>query len=197
VLGAWIISGVAKEMRSTARLLGQLELAASRYAGSVHIPECLPSTSYSTSSSCAAAWSNSNSTSSSSGSGSSSMGMQQQRGSSTQAAAASMQQPATSLQQPNIMDIEYTRRLQEMLAYDAARHAAAAAEAAAQPRQRRRINIADVPKFQLPASSKQPASPPNQPAVDWQQIVEHVRRTGQMVSGEQMLTDTFRWGRFQ
>jgi hypothetical protein len=91
------------------------------------------------------------------------------------------------------MDLEYTRRLQEMLAYDAARQAAAAA-AVAQPRQqqRKRINIAEVPKFQLPSSSKQPASPANQPAVDWQQIVEQVRRTGQMVSGEQMLTDTFR-----
>jgi hypothetical protein len=90
------------------------------------------------------------------------------------------------------MDLEYARRLQEMLAYDAARQAAAAA-AVAQPRQqRKRINIAEVPKFQLPSSNKQPASPANQPAVDWQQIVEQVRRTGQMVSGEQMLTDTFR-----
>jgi hypothetical protein len=102
-----------------------------------------------------------------------------------------MQQLSTSLQQPNILDLEYTRRLQEMLAYDAARQAAAAA--VAQPgQQRKRINISEVPKFQLPPSSKQPANPANQPAVDWQQIVEQVRLTGQMVSGEQMLTDTFR-----
>jgi hypothetical protein len=88
------------------------------------------------------------------------------------------------------MDIEYTRRLQEMLAADAARQAAAAV---IQQKPKRRINIADVPQFELPSRSKQPASPPHQPAVDWQQIVEQVRRSGQLVSGEQMLTDTFRW----
>jgi hypothetical protein len=105
-----------------------------------------------------------------------------------------MQQPAAALQQPSMLDIDYTRRLQEMLAADAARQAdaAAAAATAAQPKPRRRVNIADVPQFQLPPRSKQPASPPNQPAVDWQQVVEQVRRTGQLVSGEQMLTDTFR-----
>ncbi|WIA12225.1 hypothetical protein OEZ85_012292 [Tetradesmus obliquus] len=92
-----------------------------------------------------------------------------------------------------MLDLEATRRLQEMLAYDAARQAAAAAAAAAaQPKPRRRINIADVPQFQLPSKSKQPASPVHQPAVDWQQIVEQVRRSGQLVTGEQMLTDTFR-----
>jgi hypothetical protein len=29
--------------------------------------------------------------------------------------------------------------------------------------------------------------------VDWRQVVEHVRRSGQTVTGQQMLTDKFRW----
>jgi len=98
------------------------------------------------------------------------------RGTSSHAAAAVRQSP--------LLDLENARRMQEMLAFEAAR--------TIRPRQRRKLNIDDIPAFSIPQQSKQPASNPSKPVVDWRQIVEQVRASRQTVSGEQMLTDRFR-----
>eukprot|EP00879_Flechtneria_rotunda_P016503 GHRR01017271.1.p1 GENE.GHRR01017271.1~~GHRR01017271.1.p1 ORF type:complete len:318 (+),score=106.59 GHRR01017271.1:557-1510(+) len=147
-------------MRAAATaLLEQLEPIAIRCLSNAHVPECLPSTSCS-SSSC---WSFC-------------------RAHSSHAAAALQQQQ----QQPSsIPDLEYARRMHEMLTYNSARQDM-------RPRQRRQINLDVVPQFSPPGRQHKPASSSINPAVDWKQIVEHVRRTGQAVSGEQMLTDRFR-----
>eukprot|EP00775_Hariotina_reticulata_P003731 gene3731-3992_t len=71
-----------------------------------------------------------------------------------------------------------------MLSFEAAR--------TIRPRQRRKLNIDDIPAFSMPQQAKQPASNHSKPVVDWRQIVEQARASGQTVSGEQMLTDRFR-----
>eukprot|EP00878_Enallax_costatus_P015624 GHUV01016366.1.p1 GENE.GHUV01016366.1~~GHUV01016366.1.p1 ORF type:complete len:424 (+),score=82.74 GHUV01016366.1:298-1569(+) len=138
-------------MRSSKRLLSQLDYLVLRCSGTTHVPECLPSSS---GSSCTHWWT--------------------VRACATHAATA-LQQQATML------DLDYARRLQEMLVSQPARQTSPP---------RRRIDLDSIPKFQLPA--KQPASNPLRPAVDWQQIVQQVRALGQTVTGEQMLTDKFR-----
>lgn len=78
-----------------------------------------------------------------------------------------------------IADAEYARRLSEM--------------ASTQALGQRRWDLEQVPMLTLPAkAAKQPSKSPTPPAVDWRQIVEHIRRTKEeAVSGRQMLTDTF------
>lgn len=139
-------------MRSSKRLLAQLELVATRCLGITHVPECGPSSS-----------------------GSSYTALWTVRSSATHAATA-VQQQAT------MVDLDYARRLREMVVTQPARQTSPP---------RRRIDLDSIPRFQLPA--KQPASNPVRPAVDWQQIVQQARAVGQSVSGEQMLTDKFRW----
>jgi hypothetical protein len=63
--------------------------------------------------------------------------------------------------------------------------------------ERRRLDLDSIPILQLPGRQKQqqeqqPQPELERPAVDWRQVVEHVRRTGQTVTGQQMLTDKFR-----
>ena len=70
-------------------------------------------------------------------------------------------------------DAQYARRLDEMAAGG-----------------RRRALQSGVPGEPV-LLKKQPPKSPNPPAVDWRQIVDHVRRSNEVVSGTQMLTDTF------
>ncbi|KAF8071251.1 CNX2 [Scenedesmus sp. PABB004] len=173
------------------------------------------------------------------------------RGSATSAAAAcALAQPAAAQPPPEpLADLDYSRRLQEMLAYESARaqrqqrqqqpqeqqqHGSAAAPArqrqreqqqqrqaqqgeqqqqqsaqqqtqqqpppqqqqqSAAQRRPRRLDLDAVPAFSLPRRQQPapaPANPGSAPAVDWRAVVEHVRRSGQAVTGERMLTDTFR-----
>lgn len=139
-------------MRSSARLFAQLDAAATRFLCNTHVPGCAPSTS------CGdwvTGW--------------------PVRASSTHAATAVPQQPS-------MVDLDYARRLQEMLTPQTVRQTSPP---------RRRFDLDSIPKFQLPA--KQPASNPHRPAVDWQRVVEQVKHSGQTVTGQQMLTDKFRW----
>ena len=86
---------------------------------------------------------------------------------------------------------EHARRLQEMAG------AAAAAQAAAPPPggppqpPSRRLDIENIPS--LVTGKKQPPKSPQQPAVEWREIVERARQAQERVSGRQMLTDTFGW----
>lgn len=101
--------------------------------------------------------------------------------------------------QPSTVDLQYTRRLNEMLAAQAARQRQQQEHQQLQQlEQRRRLDLDSIPILQLPGrqqkqqKQQQPQTEPIRPAVDWRQVVEHVRRTGQTVTGQQMLTDTFR-----
>lgn len=167
-------------MRSSSSA-GALLAAVARCTSNTFVPDCLPSTSYSCSS----------------------LLSQWTRGSSTTAAMASPQVQ----QQPSI-DLEYARRMNEMLAAQAARQRQQEQQQHLQllEQQRRRLDLDSIPILQLPGRQnqqqqhqqqrkKQQPQPqdPDKPAVDWRQVVEHVRRTGQTVSGQQMLTDKFRW----
>lgn len=105
------------------------------------------------------------------------------------AAAVARPEPAFDFGLSGFDMAAYERRLREQ-------QLAASTNAAAVAQRRRRI--ADAPPLQLP--KRQQAQQPEQerqlngdkPLVDWRQVVEAARRSGQTVSGEQMLTDTFR-----
>jgi hypothetical protein len=66
---------------------------------------------------------------------------------------------------------------------------------------RRRLDVQSIPMLRTP-SKQQRAPPPGSgrqeqeqqapSAADWREVVERARRMGGHVSGEQMLTDTFR-----
>lgn len=156
--------------------IGGLLAAVARSANSTYIPDCLPSTSYGCST-LQACWT---------------------RGSSTTTAVSSPQVQ----QQPSI-DLEYSRRISEMLAAQAARQRQQELQQQQQlqqlNQQRRRLDLDSIPILQLPGRQQQtqqrkqqPQPDPDKPAVDWRQIVEHARRTRQTVTGQQMLTDKFR-----
>lgn len=160
---------------------GALLAAAFRCASNTFVPDCIPSTSYACSA-LLAPWT---------------------RGSSTSTAVASPQVQ----QQPNL-DLEYARRINEMLAAQAARQKQEQHQQQLQilEQQRRRLDLDSIPTLQLPGRQQQQQQQQDQrrkqqqqqpdidkPAVDWRQIVERVRQTGQAVTGQQMLTDKFRW----
>lgn len=119
------------------------------------------------------------------------------------------------------MDLEYARRLNEMLAaqqiaqrqrtQEVQQHLTQQHLQQQQQQQQRRRQLLDldsIPILQLSGCATpkqqqqqmqqpqhvedQPDLPATKPSVDWRQVVEHVRRTGQTVTGQQMLTDKFR-----
>lgn len=100
------------------------------------------------------------------------------------------------------MDLEYARRLNEMITSQTARRLQQQQQQEhfqQLEQQRRRLDLDSIPILQLPGrqekqrkEEQQQQTDPAKPAVDWRQVVEHVRRTGATVTGQQMLTDTFR-----
>lgn len=165
-------SSTARGMRPASCAGHSLLAAVARCASNTHIPDCLPSTS-------SAGWP---------------VWALCTRGSVTTAAVASPQvQPQPSL------DVDYARRINEMLAAQAARQRQQEQQQQLEQLQRRRLDLDSIPVLQLPRQQQQQQQPQpldaEKPAVDWRQVVEHVRRSGQTVTGQQMLTDKFRWAR--
>lgn len=159
---------------------GALLAAVFRCASNTYIPDCIASTSYACST-LLAPWT---------------------RGSSTSTAVASPQ-----VQQQPSLDLEYARRMNEMLVAQTARQKQQEQhqqQLQILEQQRRRLDLESIPTLQLPGrqqqqqqrdqrrKQQQPQPDIDKPAVDWRQIVEHVRQTGQAVTGQQMLTDKFR-----